>query len=109
MGVTINVENNANLVLTELEHEMEKALVKCGLQAQTFAKSLCPVDTGNLRNSISYIVEGDTVYIGTNTEYAPYVELGTYKMAARPYLEPAISGHIGTYESIIKSELGGAG
>ena len=109
MGVTIKIENNSNLVREELELAVKRALTKCGLQAQTFSKSLCPVDTGNLRNSISYEVNDNTVYIGTNVEYAPYVELGTYKMTARPYLEPALSGYIGTYESIIKSELGGTG
>jgi len=46
---------------------------------------LCPVDTGNLRNSIvnevsvqKNIVRGR---IGTNVEYAPYVEFGTGKYA----------------------------
>ena len=109
MSIKIKVENNANLAREELELAVKRALTKCGLQAQTFSKSLCPVDIGNLRNSISYEVNDNTVYIGTNVEYAPYIEFGTYKMLARPYLEPALSNYIGTYESIIKSELGGTG
>ena len=42
-----------------------------------------PIDTGNLKNSITHRVvpsEG-AVYIGTDVEYAPYVEFGTGKFA----------------------------
>lgn len=43
------------------------------------AKLLCPVDTGNLRQSITHKVDEKdlSVTIGTNVEYAPYVEFGT--------------------------------
>lgn len=45
------------------------------------AKTFCRVDTGNLRNSISSQVEktadGVLGVVFTNSEYAPYVELGT--------------------------------
>lgn len=52
--------------------------------------------------------EGDnTVYIGTNVEYAPYVELGSRKQRPRPYLKPAMLDHIREYERILKNELGG--
>ena len=53
-----------------------RALERCGLQAEGYAKDLTPVDTGNLRNSITHKVEpdGKAVQIGTNIEYAPGVE-----------------------------------
>lgn len=56
------------------------------------AKNRCPVDTGNLRNSITHEVDESeiSVKIGTNVEYAPYVELGTVKMNAQPYLRTAV-------------------
>lgn len=41
------------------------------------AKKKCPVDKGQLRNSITHEVEGTEAVVGTNTEYAPYVEIGT--------------------------------
>lgn len=53
------------------------------------------VRTGRLRSSISWRVLADAsgVYadIGTNVEYAAYVELGTERMAPRPYLRPALA------------------
>lgn len=59
------------------------------------AKTLAPVDTGNLRNSISATVTGDgrtnrmSAEIGPTAHYGIYLELGTSKMSPRPYLFPA--------------------
>lgn len=40
------------------------------------AKALCPVDTGHLRDSLSSEVEGNTSRVGTELNYALYVEEG---------------------------------
>ena len=45
------------------------------------------------------------VYIGTNVEYSIYVELGTIKMDAQPFLKPAVADHANTYRKIIEKEL----
>lgn len=47
-------------------------------------------DTGRLRNSVTYEVDKQalTVKIGTNVEYAPFLELGTLHMDERPFLIP---------------------
>ena len=92
-------------VLDELDSKVEIALEKIGLRAETHAKKYCPVDTGRLRNSISHTQSGDTEYIGTNVEYAPYVEFGTSKQKAQPYLKPAVTNHIDEYKKIVKSTL----
>lgn len=50
------------------------------------------VDTGRLRASITINKLGAfDIEIGTNVEYASYVEEGTSKMPARPYLRPALA------------------
>ena len=46
------------------------------------AKQDCPVDTGQLRASITHEVEGLVGVVGTNVEYAVYVEYGTGEKAA---------------------------
>jgi phage gpG-like protein len=50
--------------------------------------------TGRLRTSISWRLGADEagLYadIGSNVEYAGYLELGTDRMAARPFLRPAL-------------------
>lgn len=54
------------------------------------AQQIVPVRTGFLHNSAFIQVGADDVQFGFAAEYASYVEFGTYKMAAQPYLRPAI-------------------
>lgn len=53
------------------------SLNKACLLVEDSAKAKAPVNTGTLRNSITYEVSGDVGTVGTNLEYAPYVEFGT--------------------------------
>ena len=107
MAVTgeITIQNNKQEILNRLPDVVEAALEAIGLTAEGYAKELCPVDTGRLRNSISHAVEGDAVYIGTNVEYAPYVELGTSKMRARPFLGPAAENHGQEYKELFEAAM----
>ena len=77
----VEVRDNGEIILDSISHALLRGLEKCGLVAEGYAKKLCPVDTGNLRNSITHKIElndgSGSAYIGTNIEYAPYVELGT--------------------------------
>lgn len=75
----ITLEDHSDEVYKELEAACQRALEKCGLVGEGYAKKLCPVDTGNLHNSITHTVsDGEkAAYIGTNSEYATYVEMGT--------------------------------
>jgi len=74
--------------------EVARDLQRRALQVDRAAKQLCPVDTGRLRSSITNEIgqdgDGLVATIGTNVEYAPHVELGTSKMAAQPFLLPAL-------------------
>lgn len=67
--------DNTDLVVNGINDAVLRALERIGQAAEGYAKDLCPVDTGNLRNSITHVVDegGGAVYIGSNTEYAPYV------------------------------------
>lgn len=53
-------------------------------------RRLVPVDTGELRESIGSIHEGLAGLITVGTDYWSYVEFGTSKMAAQPFIRPAI-------------------
>lgn len=74
--------------------EVARDLQRRALQVDRAAKQNCPVDTGRLRSSITNELgqdsQGLVATIGTNVEYAPYVELGTSRMAAQPFLLPAL-------------------
>jgi HK97 gp10 family phage protein len=66
------------------------------------------VDTGRLRASITHRLEGGGYdsktrgYVGTNVEYGPYLEFGTSRMAARPWLTPALEKHKEEIKRLIK-------
>ena len=121
--------DNSEEITDKIKAAIQRALKRIGMQAESFAKKLCPVDTGGLRNSINHKVQKDEVYIGTNKEYAAYVELGTGKyydggrktawayqdvkgnwhmthgQRAQPYLKPAAADHTKTYKNIVEDEM----
>jgi len=82
--------NNMPQLAGNVNNALKTALTQAALRVQGSAKDLCPVDTGNLKASISHEVGDDEARVGTNVEYAPYVEMGTVKMAAQPYLYPGL-------------------
>lgn len=133
--------DNVKKALDEKDDGIRKALIAIGMNAEGYAKrSLTDqgaVDTGRLRNSVTYALDGEAtaisdytddkgdqrgqydgkapaeskgnraVYVGTNVEYGPSIESGTYKMRARPYIKPAIADHVQEYEGILKKILEG--
>lgn len=64
---------------------LTKVLADGSREAQAFA----PVDTGNLRNSISWERRGLSGEFGATADYAPYVEEGTSRMAPQAFVGPA--------------------
>lgn len=104
------IENNISEITNEAEAAIGRALEMIGLQGERHAKEALTqqgaVDTGRLRNSVTHqVISEDSVAIGTNVEYAPYIEFGTYKMDARPYIRPAIEDYMNEYKQIIENEL----
>ena len=99
------VNSHVDEVLNALQSQKAKILEEWGLIAEAYASDYCPVDTGRLRASISHDTDDDTMYLGTNVEYAPYVELGTSRMDAQPYLRPAIENHMDEYKDIMNDVL----
>ena len=65
-------------------------LEEAGVIVQGSAKRIAPVDSGNLKGSITREKFHDRAEVGTNVEYAEHVEYGTKHMTAQPYLRPAI-------------------
>lgn len=63
---------------------------KAAYDIEAHAKSIVPVDTGKLKNSISVEMPKETLaIIAPHTEYAGYVEYGTRRQRAKPYMRPA--------------------
>lgn len=128
--MSVTIQDHSAEVSAEIKAALLRGLEKCGLVAEGYAKKLCPVDTGNLRNSITHMVDEQepAAIIGTDNEYAAYVELGTgiyaeggdgrptpwvyqdangnwhytHGQKPQPFLKPAVTDHTDKYREIIK-------
>lgn len=133
----IELTDHSEEVLEAMREGVTAALEAVGNQAVSHAKSNITragrVDTGALRNSMSHLVQGDTVYVGTNNEYAIYNELGTgiyleggggrqtpwhyvdakgkghwtHGMKPIHFLKNAVTEHISEYNAIVQKILRG--
>ena len=133
----VDITDNSEEVLDAFHTQLAQALEAIGLAAETNAKmeiSDAVYDTpetwytrtGNLRNSISHAADDTTAYVGTNTEYAVYVEMGTSRggqswvymgddgefhvtkgMPPRPFIKPAVENYVDEYKEIVETYLKG--
>lgn len=103
----VKLTDNTKLIKNATDQQIGAALEAIGLKVEGYAKLICPVDTGRLRNSITHVVKTNekTVYIGTNVKYAAAVECGTSRQRPQPYLKPAATQHTDEYKTIAEYYL----
>ena len=78
-------------LIAAVDGNREDVLMAMGLEVEQRAKKRAPYRTGALSNSIITTREDkNTVRITPGVNYAIYVELGTKRMGARPYLFPSL-------------------
>lgn len=118
-SISINVDGTeaANMLMQaaeQIRENLQKGLAEAGEIVVSEAKAMCPVSTeatrpggphGELRASINKSVSGNSCTVGTNTEYAPYVEFGTCKMAAQPFLVPALLNNVDEITEAVKQSI----
>lgn len=101
--------DNSEQVLNEFRIKALRGAEAIGKAAEAHAKAECPVDTGRLRNSISHnVVDNDGIYIGTNVEYAPYVEFidrYNHPVGKAHFLRDAATNHSEEYKKIMQASL----
>ena len=109
-----NLEIDARAFLSSLDDYQEdvleglqKNIEKAALTLEKNAKQNCPVDTGKLRASITTEVGKLEAEVGTNVEYALYVEFGTSKQSAQPFMRPALDKAITQLNKDMAKTLGG--
>lgn len=134
--ISINVQGHQEVVKllekinTRIPQETKKAVTAACIVIERKAKREVAVDTGRLKASITYMVEGGKQKIvshkgeriegisipygenyagvvGSNVEYAPYQEYGTSKMQAHPYLIPAFYASMAEIKRIFTDVLNG--
>jgi len=113
-GITVKLEGIEDLIRKVRSYQVitkeaiRIALMRGALQIELAAKEMCAVDTGRLRGSITTdkrYIQKFLVMVGTNVDYGPYVEFGTKKMDARPFLFPAFFMFEGEIIKAIKKIL----
>ena len=139
MAKNIEYRDNTEEVLNALEAAIKRGNEAIGMTAERHAKKKCPVDTGRLRNSITYAMAGEEthvksykankkkagekerktytyegtadgekgsgVYIGTNVEYAVFVENGAQGRTAVHFLQDAAANHSDEYKRMMEDSM----
>lgn len=131
-------KDNTDEVLSALEKAKIRGLTAIGMTAEGHAKKKITqakaVDTGRLRNSITFAVSGESanissysgdhgeeggsysgtapndkekaVYIGTGVEYAIGIETGSHRKAgAVHFLQDAATGHTDEYKKLFEDSM----
>lgn len=91
MAADIDIELHINdrEVLSQIDSILEQKLREACVLVMDGAKQDCPVDTGRLQGSITYQVDGNEGIVGSNVEYAPYVEAGARGRPGKHFLQNA--------------------
>ena len=108
--MAVELEFYTDEVVEEYNTAIEQAMKEAVLIVEADAKRKAPVDTGRLRGSITNevrkiagaVLEGR---VGTNVDYAKYVELGTSRQDPQPYLRPALRNNFNDIVSIIQEAI----
>lgn len=91
-GVTVRVKSNRLPHLAAQVHALVANEVKAAtFQVEAQAKAKTPVLTGTLRRSIVSRFEAGGLrgIVGPSVLYGKFVEFGTRRMGARPFMRPA--------------------
>lgn len=95
-----------------LQKEIDNAVTESAEVMAGNIKAITPVDTGRLRNSItasSHLLDGRLPTgegeVGTNVEYAPYVEYGTRFQKPQPYMRRGAENSVPAVNRIFKERM----
>lgn len=108
-GVTIRiVSNRIPQIAAAIRPALSRAVKTATLDVQAKAQAIVPVKTGTLRRSITSQFPSElTGRVGPSVNYGVYVEMGTRRMAARPYMRPAAAQAASGFVSAVRAALKG--
>jgi HK97 gp10 family phage protein len=109
-GVTVRVvSNRLPQVPAQVRTLLSQEVAKAAHEIEARSKALAPVKTGLLRRSIHTVMaaNGQSATVGPSVEYGAYVEFGTRRMGARPYMRPAAEQVLPQFAAAVKAALAG--
>jgi len=79
---------------------------KAAMDIKSTAQQLAPVDTGNLKGSITMTGplagQASVAEVGPTANYGIFLEQGTSRMAAQPFMGPAADRHAPAFEAAMQ-------
>lgn len=88
--VSVTVRAHGRKTSAEVLAKTSLAIRKAAHDIEAQAKVRAPVDTGNLKNSIQASGSDVEWRVDSPAEYSLYQEMGTRRMAAHPFMIPAV-------------------
>lgn len=109
MKFDIKITDNSSAVRTAAEKQIEQAVRNMASAWVKNAQANTPVDTGNLRDSITYDAEGDKAVVGSNVDYALAVELRDmgHRVGKAHFLRDSGQDYADEYKKIAEDDLKG--
>lgn len=106
IDIDITFQNKAEkLKKSVIVKAIREASAKTALDTEKELKKTSPVLTGNLRRSFSGQTKGVNGFIVTGAYYWVYVNFGTSKMDANPFVTEAASGILADYKKNLLESL----
>lgn len=94
------LRSNLTHIALQAPEAAKEALLQTAADIVDMTKQFVPVKTGALKQSYGAIpIDSNTIQIGSDKEYALYVEYGTEDMGAQPHLTPAFMQNEETFKA----------
>lgn len=105
MSVVVTLDMTGLLnAMAKVKPNSAKIVAQAALKVEAQAKVNAPVDTGALKNSLNSEQMNPLLWrVQDGVTYGIYQELGTYKMAAQPFLIPAVESVSSEYIAMWRS------
>ena len=107
MKIKLNVKVNMNIreVMDRATKAATGALKELTVDVAGDAIKLSPQLTGNNMRLIKYEAKGLEASVYSTSGYGGYLETGTWKMPARPYMKPALDMNVKKFPELFKAKL----
>lgn len=109
MSISVSVDTTKlDAIIKQIPGNRDKIVKETAAHVLSVSKQTTAYKnvSGELRDNNQIVPEGKGVWnVEYYQEYAPYVELGTWKMAARPFLRPAVEAETELLTKRIKEGL----
>jgi HK97 gp10 family phage protein len=104
-GLTQASQYFSTSLASDIQDAVKETLSSITQDIYDTAKSQVPIDTGLLESSITMSTGEDTAQVSANTDYASYVDEGTSRMDAQPYLAEQAEQKLSQLPSKLEEEI----